>query len=123
MIFVNWILGPQLLGVIFLLAGYIQKCFPPKEINSLYGYRTARSMQDQQHWDEGNKYSTQLMLNCGWVLLVAGIMLSIALNLFDIDPKLKAWMQVAVVVAGSVVVVMVLFTKTEKHLKDTFNDI
>ena len=123
MIFVNWILGLQLLGVIFLLAGLIQKRCPPKEINSLYGYRTTRSMKDQQHWDEGNKYSKQFMLNCGWVLLVAGILLSITLNFFNIDPKLKAWLQVALVVAGSVVVVIVLFTKTEKHLKDTFNDI
>jgi uncharacterized membrane protein len=122
MIFVNWILGLQLLGVILLLAGLIQKRFPPKEINSLYGYRTARSMQDQQHWDEGNKYSIQFMFNCGCILLIAGILLSVVLNLLTIDPKSKAWLQVALVVAGSVAIVIVLFSKTEKHLKDTFND-
>ena len=41
------ITNPMLLGVgfIFMLMGIIMFKFPPKSINSLYGYRTASSMR------------------------------------------------------------------------------
>ena len=34
-------------GLIFYVAGYIQFKYPPKKINSLYGYRTKTSMRSQ----------------------------------------------------------------------------
>ncbi len=36
---------PNLIGAIFIIAGLIMLIFPPKKINSLYGYRTPRSMK------------------------------------------------------------------------------
>ena len=36
--------------------------FPPKSINSLYGYRTKRSMADESQWREGNRFSALLMI-------------------------------------------------------------
>lgn len=35
---------------------------PPKNINSFYGYRTSRSMKNQQTWDEANRYSAKFSL-------------------------------------------------------------
>ena len=37
--------------------------FPPKKINTLYGYRTNRSMKNKEVWDFANTYSTKLLLN------------------------------------------------------------
>ena len=37
--------------------------FPPKKINTLYGYRTNRSMKKKEIWDFANTYSAKLLLN------------------------------------------------------------
>jgi uncharacterized membrane protein len=36
--------------------------YPPKGINSLYGYRTFRSMKNQENWNFANKLSAKYML-------------------------------------------------------------
>ena len=122
MIFINWIVGPHLIGLIFILAGMIQKHYPPKEINSLYGYRTKRSMKDQRNWDEGNKYSTQLLLKCGLVLFIAGFVVTAGMALLNISIELRTLLKVIIMLLGAVGTVIALFTATEKHLKQTFPD-
>ena len=37
---------------------------PPKSINSLYGYRTARSMKNQQTWDFAHRVCGKLCWLC-----------------------------------------------------------
>ncbi|RYU89560.1 SdpI family protein [Mucilaginibacter terrigena] len=122
MIFVNWIIGPHLIGLIFILAGLIQKRYPPKKINSLYGYRTTRSMKNQQNWDEGNSYSTRLMIKCGLILFVAGIIITFGLMLIDMTPELRTLIKAIMMVVGGVGTAIVLFVVTERHLKRTFHD-
>ena len=34
-----------------LIIGFIFKKFPPKKINSIYGYRTSSSMKNKKVWD------------------------------------------------------------------------
>ncbi len=36
-----------ILGIIFIIIGFIFKAFPPKKINSILGYRTLLSMKNQ----------------------------------------------------------------------------
>ncbi|PWB20750.1 hypothetical protein DCO46_20195 [Flavobacterium sp. HTF] len=38
------------------------KIFPPKSINSFYGYRTSNSMKSQAKWDFAQKFSATLSL-------------------------------------------------------------
>ena len=40
---------------------------PPKSINSLYGYRTKRSMRNQDTWDFAHYYCGKLWYLCGLV--------------------------------------------------------
>lgn len=47
------------------IGGAILRFFPPKKINSFYGYRTPRSMKNQENWDFAQKYAGQLMLSWG----------------------------------------------------------
>ena len=42
---------------------------PPKSINSLYGYRTARSMKNQQTWDFAHRVCGKLWSRAGAVML------------------------------------------------------
>jgi len=122
MIFANWIAGPHLIGLIFIIAGLIQKYYPPKEINSLYGYRTTQSMKNQQNWDEGNRYSTKLMIKCGIVLVITGIILTAGMMLIPISPEWRTGIKVVLMLLCAFGSVAVLFRATEKHLKLQFSD-
>ena len=37
--------------------------YPPRKINTLYGYRTIRSMKNKEIWNFANTYSTKLLFN------------------------------------------------------------
>lgn len=45
-----WIVD-LLIPAVIIVFGLICKFRPPKKINSLYGYRTSRSMKSQKTWD------------------------------------------------------------------------
>jgi len=48
--------------------------FQPKKINPYYGYRTKRSMRDQQSWQAANDYSSRLFVIIAVVLnIVQGV--------------------------------------------------
>ena len=70
----NWehgfVLTAGLCGLVFCVVALILYKFPPKKINHLYGYRTAKSMSSQERWDFAQKYSALRMLESGIVLLV-----------------------------------------------------
>ncbi len=40
----------------------IYRLYPPKKINSLYGYRTGRSMSSQEAWELANKIFSEKFL-------------------------------------------------------------
>jgi uncharacterized membrane protein len=109
------LLGPQLIGVIMLICGFMLKQYPPKDINGLYGYRTPSSMQNQQTWDLANSYSARLMIKAGLIAIVTGIIL-----IFLIDMQHEYYMAIAMIVSLIVIVVVVL-RSTEKKLKQTFD--
>jgi len=48
-----------------LLLFLIFRGFPPKKINHLYGYRTARSMANETVWEDANNYSMKLGVQLG----------------------------------------------------------
>jgi len=53
-----------------LLISFIFVKFPPKKINHLYGYRTRRSMTNQEIWKVANKYSAELMVKFSLISMV-----------------------------------------------------
>ena len=61
-----------LLGVVYLIGAQITLRYPPKKINSLYGYRTKNSMKSQQHWDFAQRYSSIKMNALGLIYLLMG---------------------------------------------------
>jgi len=66
-----WI--PFASGIVFLLVGKLIKNFPPADINGLYGYRTARSMKDQESWDFAQIEGGTQMFRFGKIGIAIGI--------------------------------------------------
>ncbi|TXF75086.1 SdpI family protein [Chryseobacterium sp.] len=56
-------------GFLFFIAGIVMFKFPPKKINSIYGYRTLNSMKSQERWDFAQKYSAKELMKLGILLL------------------------------------------------------
>jgi len=104
--------GPQVAGVVILLAGLAMKYYPPKTINGMYGYRTPRSMLNQRNWDEGNKYAANLMIKLSAAAIVVGVLLVLFL------PAKLVFISAAVTVVSLIALVITLLTATERHLKN-----
>jgi uncharacterized membrane protein len=112
----HWIVGPQIVGLIMLVVGYIQKRFPPKHINNWYGYRTATSQKSQQVWDYAQIYSANLLMKYGAIAIIIGLLLTAITPL-----KYEILMVVTTIFAGMGIAVTVM-VKTENHLEKKFND-
>ncbi|WP_374948834.1 SdpI family protein [Mucilaginibacter sp.] len=118
----QWIIGPQLLGVIFLIAGYIQKRYPPRQINALYGYRSDASMQNQQTWDEAKQYSARLMIRYAWILLAGGLILTLSLSFIPINEQALVFIRVTILITAAITTAVLIRVYTEKHLTTTFDN-
>ena len=46
---------------------------PPRRVNSLYGYRTRRSMRNQDTWDFAHQYCGKIWLVCGLVSILPSL--------------------------------------------------
>lgn len=81
-------------GVLFVLLAlfYVKK--PPAKINNLYGYRTRRSMKNQDIWKAANAYSSKSFLSIAILVLVIGI----ALCFFDFN--LRVLLQLSILLLG-----------------------
>ena len=58
-----------LVPIIMLYFGWRFQKHPPRNINSLYGYRTSRSMKNQQTWDFAHRECGRLWFRLGLILL------------------------------------------------------
>lgn len=103
-----------LTGVTFLVTGFILFKFPPKKINSLYGYRTASSMISQESWDFSQTYSAKQMMYMGGILVVLSA-LSLTVR-FGVD--FTVLIGLGLVVLGAVW----LFLRIERELKSRFKN-
>ena len=62
--------------LIMIVVGIILFLMPPKKINSFYGYRTRRSMQNNETWIFANKFSGKIMFFVGIILLIISIIIT-----------------------------------------------
>jgi len=118
---VLWIIGPQLVGVVFVLIGWIQKTWPPKKINDLYGYRSDTSKKSQEAWDEGNRYAARYMIKAGVVCIVVGLPVSALLHYVKMQGDYKGVIMYMITLAGVMGSVLSMMVKTESHLERKFN--
>jgi len=98
-------------GLLFLLSILFYK-FPPKKINSLYGYRTVKAMQNQQIWDFANGIFNKNLL------IYSGISLLGSLLLASFTSKELTWQPMLLVLLS----VLVSVIKTERGLSDNYTE-
>lgn len=100
---------PYTIGAVILFAGLLMFIFPPKKINYLYGYRTARSMKNIENWNFAQKLSSKLLMIIGIVAIVTGMIGTI----FSIDEVLLN----TIGVIELIILMILLFVKTESDLR------
>jgi len=119
---ISWIIGPQLVGVIVLLVGLIQKRYPPKKINPYYGYRTDSATKNQATWDEANRYSALFAIKVGLFIIAGGLLLSVFTHLVPMPVKVGVvifFISMLIAGMGSGIAILV---STERHLTKIFGE-
>jgi uncharacterized membrane protein len=101
---------PVLTGGILLVAGCIQYFFPPKKINGLYGYRTAKSMQSERHWKIAQVFSAKQLILLGTILLL----LSPIGYFLTLKEEQLVFFFMTIMIIG----VVVMLIRTERFLKN-----
>jgi uncharacterized membrane protein len=98
-------------GLLFLISVLFWK-FPPKKINSIYGYKTPKAMQNQQIWDFANTTFNKSLL------IYAGISFLAGLAFITFLKAELTWQPMAFVFLS----IIVSIVKTEKKLTENFTD-
>src|SRR5262245_10740586 len=97
-----------MMGPLLLVIAVLTKLFPPKNINSFYGYRTRRSMQNENAWREANTYNSNAL-----------VVLAVCVSFFQllayqlIDEPMSLLISAGFLVVG----LMLMVFLTERHLK------
>lgn len=93
---------------------------PPKTINRVFGYRTSRSMKNQEMWDFAQVYCGKLWWKIGWIMLpfsVLGMLPGIGKN-----DDFVGGLGTVIIIAETLVLFLSLFP-VEKALLKKFGDV
>jgi len=101
---------PVMVGVIFIVFGFILKKRPPRSVNHLYGYRTPRSMKNETNWAFSQLYAANEMLQLGFILLPIGVVMAFL--------SIESEFSEAMISIGVLLVLVIrLFIRTERAIK------
>ncbi len=67
-----------ILPVLMIVLGKVFIKNPPKQINGIYGYRTRRSMKNQDTWNYAHLYCGKLWHKTGWAMLPVSIIVMLS---------------------------------------------
>lgn len=101
-------------GLLFIIAGFILNRYPPKRINTLYGYRTSNSMDNQEKWDFAQNYSSKEMMKSGFLLLI-GSLLSFIVHFNDL-------INIIFAISLMCFIVIIFYKRVEKAINFNFKD-
>ncbi|MFC4414183.1 SdpI family protein [Kaistella carnis] len=99
-------------GIFFILAGFVQLKFPPKKINSLYGYRTKSSMKSNERWDFAQKLSAKEMMKSGGLLALSSLLVFVT----NFGDSINLIIGLALMLAT----VLLLLLRVERKIKKKF---
>ena len=75
----GFIAGQLACGPLMLCFSFIYSKYQPKEISTIYGYRTTRSMSNNDIWGYTNKVSAKYMIKASLAIIIFQL-LGIILN-------------------------------------------
>ncbi len=99
-------------GLIFLLS-LIFYFFPPKKINNFYGYRTHKSMLNQDVWDYSNTLFNKSLLIYSVICFVAAMLLT-----YFNPEQMQSWIPMGLLL----LTILVCVIKTEQGIKQNFDE-
>jgi uncharacterized membrane protein len=97
-------------GLLFLVSFLFWK-FPPKKINKIYGYRTFRTMQNDEIWNFANTVFNKNLLIYAGISLLAGL-------LYAYISRNITWQPMVLVMLTLIVCIL----KTEKSISEIYDD-
>jgi uncharacterized membrane protein len=118
--FTDLLIGPHLIGLLYILIGALQRYLPPKSPNRWYGYRTITAKTSQQTWDEANRYSAIYMMRAGAIVLVAGFIIYAGTMLMHLEDSTQKIINYTMLFGAAMGVGVLSTVATEKHLSRTF---
>ena len=102
-----------LVGSIFIVTGVILYLYPPKKINSMYGYRSKKSMSNDDHWQFAQKYAAKMMVILGFMyFLITQLIL-----IFDIGKSYHLSIGIGLLIA----LCICIFLMVEHKMKVTLD--
>ena len=102
-----------------LIFGNVFTKHPPGSINMAYGYRTKRSMKNQETWNFAHEYCGRIWKNAGAVTLVISLLISLAV--FFMDEVGFGYLSLILEHLQLVILIGSLYP-VEKALKKNFDD-
>lgn len=109
----------MLYSLIMIAGGRFMWKHCPSSINSLVGYRTARSMQNTDTWRFANENCGKRWWKLGWLMLVPTALIQIPF--YGKSDESIGLMGLVICIAECAVMIASIFP-TEKALKRTFTD-
>ncbi len=109
----------MLIPAMMVIAGYIMWKHCPREINSVLGYRTRRSMMNMDTWKFAHDYCGRLWWKLGWILVIPTVVAQIP---FVKGTENKVGMVSVVITFVQSVVLLLSLIPTERALKKKFDE-
>ena len=106
-----------LIPIAMVVAGRLMWKHPPKEINRFAGYRTRRSMKNEDTWIFAHEYSGRLWWIMGLIMLIPSI---VPLIPFYNGDLMAIGIMVGAIVTIQCVAIVISVILTESALKKTF---
>ena len=104
---------------IMIIAGYFMFKHPPKNINSIIGYRSTMSMKNEDTWRFAHDVCGRIWLKVGVVTLIAAII--VQLPFFHADESTVGNLSM-IVNFSEVFILLLSIIPVERKLKATFDE-
>jgi uncharacterized membrane protein len=100
------------IGLTFaLFGGVLFKLFPPKNINSIYGWRSRLAMRNKDTWTEAQRYGSNAFIVGGIIIALIGAIIQVTL------PELDDLIMLILIILG----ISAIIFAGEVHLRKLFN--
>lgn len=111
-------LSNELIPLLMLIFGWIFKKHPPKNINSLYGYRTSMSTKNIETWNFAHAYCGMLWWRIGLAMFLstAAAMLPLIGKTMD---EIGSWSSLIMIIQCAALIVSIF--PVERALRKNFD--
>lgn len=104
-----------IIPVMIIVIGYLMNKYPPKKPNYLIGYRTRKSIQNNDIWKTANQYCGALWIKLGLLMLIITSIISI-LSYYELI-NFTENLLIIVTVSEVIILVQTIFI-VENKIKD-----